>query len=156
MASRLQTPWSAFCETNAPDHREEVLAEMTAGALVSFVSLKHRGKSPLALRHRRSDTRRPREHGVTEAADIQDVVALGSLRRTVRLDVDADQLRRTDVQTLLVRYESLPLGQYARRTLPAVRKRSVSPCTHCILITEYDLPSLWAANSLWDIIEGNE
>ena len=33
------------------------------------------------------------EHGVTEAADVQDVVAVRGLRRRVRLQVDADQLR---------------------------------------------------------------
>ena len=32
------------------------------------------------------------EHGVTEAADVQDVVALRRLRRSIRLQVDADQL----------------------------------------------------------------
>jgi hypothetical protein len=62
----------------------------------------------------------------TEAADVQDIVALRSLRRTVRLDFDADQLRRADAHPLLVHYERLPLGQHARHTLTAVSKRSVT------------------------------
>lgn len=33
------------------------------------------------------------EHGVTEAADVQDVGPLRGLRRGVGLEVDADQLR---------------------------------------------------------------
>ena len=58
------------------------------------------------------------EHRVTEAADVQDVVTLRSLRRTVRLDVDADQLRIGDAESLLVLDELLPLGHHARRTVP--------------------------------------
>jgi hypothetical protein len=33
------------------------------------------------------------EHGVTEAADIQDVAAVRRLNRAVRLEVDRDRLR---------------------------------------------------------------
>ena len=34
------------------------------------------------------------EHRVTEAADVQNAVALGRLRRSIGLDVDADELGR--------------------------------------------------------------
>jgi len=41
------------------------------------------------------------EHGVTEAADVQDVFPLRSLRRCVRLQVDAHELRSVATQPLL-------------------------------------------------------
>ena len=56
------------------------------------------------------------EHGVTEAADVQDVATL----RGLRLQVDADQLRSCKTLTLqanLILHEPLPLGQHARRAV---------------------------------------
>ena len=66
------------------------------------------------------------EHGVTEAADVQDVTPLRGLRRRVRLQVDADQLRSRKARALqanLILYELLPLGQHARRAVGTGRER---------------------------------
>ena len=68
------------------------------------------------------------EHGVTEATDVQDVAPLRSLRRSVRLNVDADQLRSLDVSTLepnLILHELLPFNHNARRAGCTVRERTV-------------------------------
>ncbi len=58
------------------------------------------------------------EHRVTEAADVQDVVALVSLRRTVWLDVDTNRLRIGGTASPLVLDERLPLSHHAGRTAP--------------------------------------
>jgi hypothetical protein len=56
------------------------------------------------------------EHGITEAADVQDVASLWCLRGGAGLNVDADQLGASDVATLechLVLHELLPLRHHA-------------------------------------------
>ncbi len=68
------------------------------------------------------------EHRVTEATDVQDVAPFRSLRRSVRLNVDADQLRSLDVSALepnLILHELLPFGHYACRAVCTVRERTV-------------------------------
>ena len=49
------------------------------------------------------------EHGVTEAADVQDVVSLGCLAGSIGLDVDADQLWIGNAVSALDLLELLPL-----------------------------------------------
>jgi hypothetical protein len=58
------------------------------------------------------------EHGIAEAADIQDIGPIRRLRRDERLHVDANQLRAgksVGVQPDLVRDKRLPLGRRCRR-----------------------------------------
>ena len=67
-----------------------------AGLQLDGLDLGHEAAG-VAAQERRHDA----EHGVTEAADVQDVFPLRSLRRCVRLQVDADQLRPVVTQPLL-------------------------------------------------------
>ena len=55
------------------------------------------------------ESRDDAENGVTEAADVQDVVTVRGLRRRGRLQVDADQLWLGNSQPLLAEWE---LGPY--------------------------------------------
>jgi len=76
----------------------------------------------------RQQRRHDVEHGVTEAADVQDVVPLRGLRRAVGLEVDADQLGGRDAvaaQPELVPDELLPPGRYTRRAVRSVHPRPV-------------------------------
>src|SRR5262249_10741637 len=60
------------------------------------------------------------EHGVTESAAVQDVRWFGRLRRGVRLQVDAHQLRTgviASLQTHLVLHELLPCRHDSRRAV---------------------------------------
>ena len=58
---------------------------------------------------------------------------LWSLRRTVGLDVDANQLRCGDTESLLRFDELLPLGHHAQ-SLASVRRCWVSRCTELALL----------------------
>ena len=69
------------------------------------------------------------EHGVTEAADVQNVVTVRRLRRGVGLDVNANQLRAGDAVTAephLVLDERLPLVHHAGGAVPTVGVRPVA------------------------------
>ena len=66
------------------------------------------------------------EHGVTEAADVQDVTPIRGLRRRVGLQVDADQFlprKALTLQANLILNEPLPLGHDARRAAGTGRER---------------------------------
>ena len=64
------------------------------------------------------EVRQQIEHLVREAADVEDVLSLGSLRRSGRLDVDADQFR--------VRVASAELGPLRHRRRPSIAT-SINP-----------------------------
>ena len=69
------------------------------------------------------------EHSVTEATDVQDVAPFRSLRRSVRLDIDADQLRTVGVSTRqpnLILHELLPFGQRPSAPLQHPQTRHVA------------------------------
>src|SRR4051812_31016399 len=75
------------------------------------------------------------EHGVTEAADVQNVVALRRLHGLVGLQVDANQLRRDSLATgelSLILNELGPLRHYAGGTTSTCSPRltAVDPAFH--------------------------
>ena len=71
------------------------------------------------------------EHGVTEAADVQDVVSLRCLARSVGQDVDADKLRIGDNNSQSIPMISRHCGYFtqAQNRFPACLPFAAFRCT---------------------------